>query len=82
MKDKEKLSQVDVPKQTWWLMKCVDPGLDSETETDQKCGSWGTSNPSVDELMMLYLVKSINFLVLVTVGASPVAQMIKNLPAM
>ena len=63
-------------------MKCVDPGLDSGTETVQKCGSWGTSNPSVDELMMLYLVKSINFLVLVTVGASPVAQMIKNLPAM
>ena len=63
-------------------MKCVDLGLDSGTETDQKCGSWGTSNPSVDGLMMLYLVKSINFLVLVTVGASPVAQMIKNLRAM
>ena len=46
-------------------MKCVDPGLDSGTETDQKCGSWGTSNPSVDELTVLYLVKSINFLVLV-----------------
>ena len=52
MKGKLKLSQSDVPKQAWWLMQCVDPGLDSGRETEHKRGSWGTSSPSIDELMM------------------------------